>query len=290
MIRPPFENRCSQLRDIVGIVGAVGVHEHTHLAFEMLDGIAYSAALTSTGVADNTCARCGCLLGSAVGRRAIGHEYSTHVQQSPFHNFSDRRRFVLGRDENRKPLGDGLPLLGRNELVDAIAFEVFDFVALFGRRRVHDEICDAHRIFIDDRVRARRGLTQRDLIRPSARSLILVVDRPHIVVDRLHSAFGHRQGRTELNPIERHVAPVISVLPIGAKEDAYVLDLPVVEDVSADTRVLLGYRALDRLMVKDGLVGKSVASERHESGAENNSYCHWIVLSSLASPMRVTTA
>jgi len=64
------------------------------------------------------------------------------MHESPFDDFSDRRRFVFGRDENREPVGDGLPLLGGNELGGARLFEVLDFVARLLGRRFHNEICN----------------------------------------------------------------------------------------------------------------------------------------------------
>ena len=100
--------------------------------------------VSDSGISD-TCDN----LGSAVGRRAIGNEHIAHMHESPFHDFSNRRRFVLGRDKYREPVGDRLPLLGRNELGEAMLFEVFDFVALLLGRRVHDEICDVLHLYGD---------------------------------------------------------------------------------------------------------------------------------------------
>ena len=98
---------------------------------------------------------------------------------------------------------------------------------------------------------------------------------------------GHWQGGAELDPVKSHIGSIKSFLPLRAEESPDALHLAVVENVATNASVLLGDRAIDRLMVDRRLV---CGDNPYQDPKDESRYSHWIVFVSLAFPTRSTFA
>ena len=100
-------------------------------------------------------------------------------------------------------------------------------------------------IIVEDWVLARSLGNQRHLVGAGSLGLEAIVDRPDVILDALHVLLSNRKGRTVLDAVEHHFAPIEELSSLGSEIRTDSLYFTVIGDVRARSGVLAGKRAND---------------------------------------------